>query len=267
MLERLSRPILAAGLVLLLAGCGGPTAPASPSPTAPASPTPAAETASAPVSAPPAETAGGQPAFVPAPSETQPPVASPASSETGLPEGSVPPAETTPPLETEPSQEDWTEARGEGLTFGRASGTGGALVVTSVQAGEEGLTLTLAPLPNEADVTAFQEGEDRLPAGSIDYHAEAGALVLQLENVVLSSGDIQGDDWLHDFLRENGLTFPLETPMGAVPGSCPYFEKAAISSDGTNTTLSLLLTEQAQAYRLTSLEAGGLEVSLLLAFQ
>ncbi|WP_294513809.1 hypothetical protein [uncultured Intestinimonas sp.] len=237
MTERVSLPLLCAGL-LLLAGCGG---------------SPAATTA--PVSSPPAETVQA----APSPSPT------PAATPTPTPTETAAAAETELPAET-PADPGWT-ALDTGSSFGRASGTGGALVVYAVQADEDGLTVTLAPLPNEADVTAFQETEEALPAGTVDYWSDAGALVLKLENTVLSSGEIGGDDWLHDFLREGGLEYPMSTPMGAVPGSCPDFEKAAISSDGANTTISLIPLGSMTEYQVTPLGVDGLTVSFRLALQ
>lgn len=242
MLERVSLPLLCAGL-LLLAGCGG-----SPAVT------------SAPVSPPPAETVQAAPSPSPAATPTPTPTPTPEPTETAAA------AETALPAET-PAEEDVWTALDTGSSFGRASGTGGALVVYGVQAGEDGLTITLAPLPNEADVTAFQEAEETLPAGTVDYWSDAGALVLKLENTVLSSGEIGGDDWLHDFLREGGLEYPMSTPTGAVPGSCPAFEKAAISSDGTNTTISLLPLGGMTEYQITPLGVDGLTVSFRLALQ
>lgn len=236
--ERVSLPLLCAGL-LLLAGCGG---------------TPAAT--SAPVSSPPVETVQA----APSPSPVVTPTPTPTPSETAAA------AETELPAETPAVEDVWT-ALDTGSSFGRASGTGGALVVYDVQSGEDGLTVTLAPLPNEADVTAFQEAEEALPAGNIEYWTDAGALVLKLENTVLSSGEIGGDDWLHDFLREQGLEYPMSTPTGAVPGSCPDFEKAAISSDGTNTTISLLPLGGITEYQVTPLGVDGLTVSFHLALQ
>ena len=59
----------------------------------------------------------------------------------------------------------------------------------------------------------------------------------------------------------------MTTPTGAIPGTCPLFEKAAISSDGTNTTISLLPGETVTDYRVTALGVDGLEVSFLLTFQ
>lgn len=237
MTERVSLSLLCAGL-LLLAGCGG---------------SPAATTA--PVSSPPAETVQA----APSPSPT------PAATPTPTPTETAAAAETELPAET-PADPGWT-ALDTGSSFGRASGTGGALVVYAVQADEDGLTVTLAPLPNEADVTAFQEAEEALPAGTVDYWSDAGALVLKLENTVLSSGEIGGDDWLHDFLREGGLEYPMSTPMGAVPGSCPDFEKAAISSDGANTTISLIPLSNMTEYQVTPLGGDGLTVSFRLALQ
>lgn len=175
-------------------------------------------------------------------------------------------AETELPAET-PAEEDVWTALDTGTSFGRPAGTGGALVVYDVYSDEDGLTVTLAPLPNEADVAAFQEAEEALPAGNIEYWTDAGGLVLQLENTVLASGEIGGDDWLHDFLREQGLEYPRSTPMGAVPGSCPDFEKAAISSDGTNTTISLLPGGGMTEYQVTPLGVDGLTVSFRLALQ
>lgn len=243
MTERVSLPLLCAGL-LFLAGCGG--APAA---------------TSVPVSSPPAETVQAAPSPSPTPvaTPTPTPTPTPAPTETAVA------AETELPAET-PADPGWT-ALDTGSSFGRASGTGGALVVYDVQADEDGLTVTLAPLPNEADVTAFQEAEEALPAGTVDYWSDAGALVLKLENTVLSSGEIGGDDWLHDFLREQGLEYPMSTPMGAVPGSCPDFEKAAISSDGTNTTISLIPLGGMTEYQITPLGVDGLTVSFCLALQ
>ena len=239
--ERVSLPLLCAGL-LLLAGCGG--APAA---------------TSAPVSSPPVETVQAAPSPSPTPVVTPTPTPTPSPTETAAA------AETELPAGT-PADPGWT-ALDTGSSFGRASGTGGALVVYDIQADEDGLTVTLAPLPNEADVTAFQEAEEALPAGTVDYWSDAGALVLKLENTVLSSGEIGGDDWLHDFLREQGLEYPMSTPMGAVPGSCPDFEKAAISSDGANTTISLLPLGGMTEYQVTPLGVDGLTVSFRLTLQ
>lgn len=242
MLERVSLPLLCTGL-LLLAGCGG--APAA---------------TSAPVSSPPVETVQAAPSPSPVVTPTPTPTPTPEPVETAAA------AETELPAETPVEEDVWT-ALDTGASFGRASGTGGALVVYDVQSGEDGLTVTLAPLPNEADVTAFQEAEETLPAGTVDYWSDAGALVLKLENTVLSSGEIGGDDWLHDFLREQGLEYPMSTPTGAVPGSCPDFEKAAISSDGTNTTISLLPLGGMTEYQVTPLGVDGLTVSFRLALR
>ena len=242
MLERVSLPLLCAGL-LLLAGCGG--APAA---------------TSAPVSSPPVETVQAAPSPSPVVTPTPTPTPTPEPVETAAA------AETELPAET-PAEEDVWTALDTGASFGRASGTGGALVVYDVQSGEDGLTVTLATLPNEADVTAFQEAEEALPASNIEYWTDAGALVLKLENTVLSSDEIGGDDWLHDFLREQGLEYPMSTPTGAVPGSCPDFEKAAISSDGTNTTISLLPLGGMTEYQVTPLGVDGLTVSFRLALR
>ena len=200
-----------------------------------------------------------------APSPSPTPVVTPTPTPTPSPTETAAAAETELPAGT-PADPGWT-ALDTGSSFGRASGTGGALVVYDIQADEDGLTVTLAPLPNEADVTAFQEAEEALPAGTVDYWSDAGALVLKLENTVLSSGEIGGDDWLHDFLREQGLEYPMSTPMGAVPGSCPDFEKAAISSDGANTTISLLPLDGMTEYQVTSLGVDGLTVSFRLTLQ
>ena len=256
MLERVSLPVLCAGL-LLLSGCGGPTAAVSSSPTAPVETVQAAPVPSTP-STPSNPT--------PTPISMQTP--SPTPMPTPAPEETSAVVETALPMESPASEGSWT-ALGTASTFGRPSGTGGSLVVSQVLAGEDGLTVTLAPLPDEASVNAFQEaaGEEALPAGAVDYWSDAGALVLKLENVVLSSGDIGGDDWLHDFLRDAGLEYPMTTPTGAIPGTCPLFEKAAISSDGTNTTISLLPGETVTDYRVTALGVDGLEVSFLLTFQ
>lgn len=242
MTERVSLPLLCAGL-LLLAGCGGSAA------------------TSAPVSSPPMETVQAAPSPSPTPVATPTPTPTPTPS----PTETTAAAETELPAET-PTDPGWT-ALDTDSSFGRTSGTGGALVVYDIQADEDGLTVTLAPLPNEADVTAFQEAEEALPAGTVDYWSDAGALMLKLENTVLSSGEIGGDDWLHDFLREQGLEYPMSTPTGAVPGSCPDFEKAAISSDGTNTTISLLPLGGMTEYQVIPLGVDGLTVSFRLALQ
>ena len=243
--ERVVLPALLCAGLLLLAGCGG--APAA---------------TSAPVSPPPAETVPVTPSPLPTPVTTPTPTSTP----TPEPVETAAAAETELPAET-PAEEDIWTALDTGSSFGRASGTGGALVVYDLQADEDGLTVTLAPLPNEADVTAFQEAEAALPAGTVDYWSDAGGLVLKLENTVLASGDVGGDDWLHDFLREQGMSYPVTTPMGAVPGSCPDFEKAAISSDGTNTTISLLPGDGMTEYQVTPLGVDGLTVSFRLTLQ
>ena len=252
--ERVVLPALLCAGLLLLAGCGG--APAA---------------TSTPVSPPPAETVQAalppSPTPVVTPTPTPPPTPEPAeTTPVPTPAETAVLAETPLPAET-PAEEDVWTALDAGSSFGRASGTGGALVVYDVRAGEDGLTVTLAPLPNEADVAAFQEAEEPLPAGTVDHWSDGGGLVLRLENTVLSSGGIGGDDWLHDFLREEGLEYPVSTPMGAVPGSCPAFEKAAISSDGANTTISLLPGGGMTEYQVTALGVDGLIVSFRLALR
>ena len=53
-----------------------------------------------------------------------------------------------------------------------------------------------------------------------------------------------------DFLNEHGLPYPVSTPMGSVGEDTAYFTKAAISSNGTDTYLTLLPTAEAVQYQV-----------------
>ena len=197
--ERVVLPALLCAGLLLLAGCGG--APAA---------------TSAPVSPLPAETVPVTPSPLPTPVTTPTPTSTP----TPEPVETAAAAETDLPAET-PAEEDVWTALDAGISFGRPSGTGGALVVYDVYSDEDGLTVTLAPLPNEADVAAFQEAEEALPAGNIEYWSDAGGLVLQLENTVLSSGDVGGDDCSTTSSGSRGWSTPAAPPWGPSPGPAP----------------------------------------------
>ena len=185
MLERVSLPLLCTGL-LLLAGCGG--APAA---------------TSAPVSSPPVETVQAAPSPSPVVTPTPTPTPTPEPVETAAA------AETELPAETPVEEDVWT-ALDTGASFGRASGTGGALVVYDIQADEDGLTVTLAPLPNEADVTAFQEAEEALPAGTIEYWTDAGALVLKGTVIPPFSGVVGSPAQVIKTLDEGSLAERLD---------------------------------------------------------
>lgn len=240
-------PILISGaLALALSGCRGGGEAGKPAPT----PT-----------APPAQTAAPSPtpsARPPAPSPSPTPSPAPSTAAVGEPS---PSPEAEGPGQTAAAAADggWNSREAQ-VTFGMAAGEDLPLVVAAAQVEEDTLTVSLLPAGNEPAFAAFQEADLRLPHTQITYDAGAGALVLRLENTALSSGDVTGDDWVFDFIAEHGMTYPVATPAGAIGEDGPYFAKAAISSDGVNTTISLLLTDAAGSYRVVSGSHGGDEM-------
>ena len=173
--------------------------------------------------APAAETSGPEPAATPSPTVQAIPTPSP--------EPEPPAEEAAAPLEAE-TWHDWEDA----VTFGMEAGSGCPLVVGEVQVEEDSLTVSLLPAGNEAALLAYLEAEERIPATEVSYDADAGALVLHMSDTALDSGEISGDDWVFDFLNEHGLPYPVSTPMGSVGEDTAYFTKAAISSNGTDTS-------------------------------
>ena len=71
------------------------------------------------------------------------------------------------------------------------------------------------------------------------------------------------DDWVFDFIGEHGLRYPHSFPMGSIGEDNRFFERAAISTDGTDTTITLRLTGKAMSYRV---ESGSLEVVGMLPY-
>ena len=71
------------------------------------------------------------------------------------------------------------------------------------------------------------------------------------------------DDWVFDFIGEHGLRYPHSFPMGSIGEDNRFFERAAISTDGTDTTITLRLTGKAMSYRV---ESGSLDVEGMLPY-
>lgn len=217
-------PLLLAGALLLsTAGCGSPAGEsAPPEPTATPSPT-------LQITPPPSPTPEPEPLPTPLPADGPEPSAEPANA----------------PLEPD----GWKDPT-DPFTFGMEPGSGCPLVVAEVQTGEDSLTVSLLPAGDEAALLAYLDAEERIPATEVSFDANAGALVLQMADTTLDSGEVSGDDWVFDFLEEHGLTYPVTIPMGAVGEDTAYFTKAAVSSDGTDTYLTLLPTEKAAQYQV-----------------
>ncbi|MFQ8759135.1 MAG: hypothetical protein ACLSAF_06490 [Intestinimonas sp.] len=118
------------------------------------------------------------------------------------------------------------------------------------------LSVSLVPLGSGPDIQSFLEADIRIPHTSVSYDSGADALVLRLENTVLETGDpaeaAGNDDWVFDFIGEHGLRYPYSFPMGSIGEDNRFFERAAISTDGTDTTITLRLTGKAMSYRVES---------------
>lgn len=233
MREPIPALLLLGAVLLTLAGCGAPAAETS-GPEPAATPSPVVQAAPTPSPSP-----VSTPAPTPAPSPVPTPEPTPS------PEPEPPAEEAAAPLE-EAVWHDWEDA----VTFGMEAGSGCPLVVGEVQVEEDSLTVSLLPAGNEAALLAYLEAEERIPATEVSYDADAGALVLHMSDTALDSGEISEDDWVFDFLNEHGLPYPVSTPMGSVGEDTAYFTKAAISSNGTDTYLTLLPTAEAVQYQV-----------------
>ena len=153
------------------------------------------------------------------------------------------------------------------VSFGMSPGTDCPLAVFDARVGLNDLSVSLVPLGSGPDIQSFLEADIRIPHTSVSYDSGADALVLRLENTVLETGDpaeaAGNDDWVFDFIGEHGLRYPHSFPMGSIGEDNRFFERAAISTDGTDTTITLRLTGKAMSYRV---ESGSLDVEGMLPY-
>ena len=242
---RLCALCCALALAFSLSACSGdkPITHASPTPapTPSVSPTPSPS----PSASEPAPEITPEPSPVPTPTESAGPDAAPVGAQ-------LPGA--------------WNDREAQ-VSFGMSPGTNCPLAVFDARVGLNDLSVSLVPLGSGPDIQSFLEADIRIPHTSVSYDSGADALVLRLENTVLETGDpaeaAGNDDWVFDFIGEHGLRYPHSFPMGSIGEDNRFFERAAISTDGTDTTITLRLTGKAMSYRV---ESGSLDGEGMLPY-
>ena len=225
----------ASALTLSLAGCGGDTPnthpTATPAPVATPAPTPAATPSPSPV---------------------------PTSEVTPSPE-----PEPTPTPAAEPSAPagDWLAVDAD-TTFGMADPDSCQLVVSQVKVGLNDLQVALTAPANADGLINFRDAAMRIPQTGVHYDGGTRFLAFQLKNTVLDTGSAVGaagsDDWVFDFMSEYGLV-ESSLDAGALDGSNRFFKDVSLYCNGTDTFLSVTLSEQTGQYRVESgsLDAAG----------
>lgn len=125
-----------------------------------------------------------------------------------------------------------------------------AAVVADARVGVNDLAVVFVPPASEAGISGFIAAATYIPSVSIRYEADRGAIFLTLHDTALQSGELEEgcEDWVYDFIRDNGLDYPYRTPTGTLGEDNRFFTNAAISTNGTDTTITLLLTAHAQRY-------------------
>ena len=243
---------------LSLAAC----APAA-SPAESAAPSHAAAAASVPSPSPlPAESA---PAASPAESAAPP-----------TPEPSDVPSEPSDLPAFSPAQASeeaaWIPCE-QGARFGGDPEVDCPLAVWDARVGLNDLSVSFLPQGNADAMSAFIAAEIRIPPTEVTYAEENRALLIRMEGVVLDTGDPReaagSDDWVYDFMEEFGLPLPASFPMGSLGEDNGFFRNAAISSDGTDTLITLLLTDRAGELRVESgtLDREGMQPWFRIVFQ
>lgn len=257
MKSRFSPLLCAAALSLVLSGCGGP-APAAPS----TSPSPESPDVTVPSESPSAY----RMTPMPSPSESDISTSEPKTSSDGSEESGSGPQSAAPAVAPLPGDlYDWID-RDASVTFGGPA-EGFFLAVQDVRVGLNDLSVALIPRGTGADISAFLQAEDRLPVVTVRAQSDANVLTIQLKNTVLDSGDpvesSGNDDWVFDFIEEYGLNYPSSFPRGAVGEANRFFQNTAISTNGTGTTITVLLSDEARRYRI---ESGSLDSEGMLPY-
>lgn len=230
-MKRLFAFAFCAAVLFSLAACGGPGAAPTPSPTPVVTATPVAT---------PAPVITATPEAVPVPTPT--------------PQNTPLPTPSAPPMPSPSATADAFSPKDGWLAYTSSSEVGvpkpAALVEAKVDG--DGLYLCFAPMPTQEDIQTFQESATEPPQVTVSYSDDYGVLFVKLRNTVLSSGEPESgeEDWVYDYVRDQGLTYPYYTATGSLGEDTRFFTKPAISSDGTETTITLMLTDAVKEYRL-----------------
>lgn len=248
MKRRLIVPLCSIALTLALSACGG-------TPGTIPGPTSSGGSSSSP-SATPMESPDSTETPTPTSSENQNVTVIP----TPTPESSVPPAKLL-----KGDRYDWLD-RGAAVTFGGEE-KACFLAIQDVRVGLNDISVALVPRGTGTDIDAFLASEHRLPAVQVSTQTDSGVLFIQMKNTVLDTGDpvesAGNDDWVFDFIEEHGLIYPSVFPRGGVGEDNRFFHNAAISTDGTDTTLTLMLSDKTQRMRI---ESGSLDSEGVLPY-
>lgn len=229
-MKRLFTSALCALTLLTLAACGGGEAERTPAPA----PTPTMETVARPTPTPDAE-----------------PIARPTPTPTAMP-APVPTPKSTPvalPLSTPAVVvgDEWLAC-----TDGTEVGKEKPAALSEAEVGGGVLSLCFVPLPTEEGISAFRDSATQPPLVDVSYNADYGVLFVTLHDTALKSGEPQSgeEDWVYDYVRELGLTYPYSVATGSLGEDNEFFTKPAISSNGTDVTITLMLTDKAVEYRV-----------------
>ena len=161
----------------------------------------------------------------------------------------------------------------QGARFGGDPEVDCPLAVWDARVGLNDLSVSFLPQGNADAMSAFIDAEVRIPPTEVTYAGENRALLIRMEGVVLDTGDPReaagSDDWVYDFMEEFGLPLPASFPMGSLGEDNGFFRNAAISSDGTDTLITLLLTDRAGELRVESgtLDREGMQPWFRIVFQ
>lgn len=240
-----------AAAIALLPACGAPPA------AAPTSAEPTAAQASAPAASyvPPSPPA--TPDAVPAVAETEDvidtsaPVSPPASPALNASPVPAPSAHTG----AGPSSAAWLDCT-DVAVFGMEEDAACPLSVADARVGLNDFSVALVPQGTASAMSAFIEADTRIPRTEVSYSESNHALVIRMRDTTLDTGDpadaAGSDDWVYDFIEEFAFDYPSSFPMGSLGADNGFFQNAAISSDGTDTVITLLLTERAEQFRVES---------------
>ncbi len=135
-------------------------------------------------------------------------------------------------------------------------------VVTDAFVGVSGVEVAFGPPADTEGFGAFYAACCTPPAVDISSEADSRIMTVVFRDTSLSSGDMP--DFDEDYKRESyqqyleatGVTFPTSFPAGALEGSNPLIEKASIEEQGSDTFLTLHLTEEAVVYTVESGRTG-----------
>jgi hypothetical protein len=121
--------------------------------------------------------------------------------------------------------------------------------------GVAGLEMAFGPRANENGdgISDFTAAYCAPPETDITYNAASRVMTVTCHDTALKSGEVaftntSSNTDFEQLLARSGTSFPTEFPAGTLPGSNPLIEKAVIEENGSDTVVTLYLTEKATQY-------------------